>query len=142
VKNFGKSGHYYYQVCRGVDDRPVSPSRIRKSISVERTFEENIYDQDEAQEVLNKLCQSLVKALDKTQLKGRTLQLKWRYPDFTTPTRNKSFEQYTNDFDLIRLTIYQLFVENVDLAKGIRLLGVGVSSLDNNEEISQLTLDL
>lgn len=142
TRDFGKSGHYYYQVCRGVDDRPVSPSRIRKSISVERTFEENIYDQVESQKVLENLCQSLVKALHKTHLRGRTLQLKWRYPDFTTPTRNKSFEQFTDDFELISLTMHHLFVENVDLAKGIRLLGVGISSLDNNEEISQLSLDL
>jgi DNA polymerase-4 len=142
VRNFGKSGKYYFNVCRGLDDRVVSPSRVRKSISVERTFEENIHDQTEAKEILNKLCHSLVTALHKTQLKGRTLQLKWRYPDFTTLTRNKSFEQFTDNFDLISFTIHQLFHENVELAQGIRLLGVGVSNLDNNEEISQLSLDL
>ena len=48
INHFGKSGKYYYEVCRGIDHREVSPSRIRKSISVERTFEENIYDQQGA----------------------------------------------------------------------------------------------
>jgi DNA polymerase-4 len=129
-------------VCRGIDDRPVSASRIRKSISVERTFEENIYLKGEADKILFQLCESLVRSLQKNHLKGRTLQLKWRYPDFTTPTRNKSFEQFTDDIHLIRTAIQQLFDENVELAQGIRLIGVGISNLDNNDELSQLSLDL
>ncbi|NND32691.1 MAG: DNA polymerase IV [Saprospiraceae bacterium] len=141
-KHFGKMGRYYFDVCRGVDERPVSASRIRKSISIERTFEENIYDEKNAKEILFRLCTSLGKSLAKLDLKGRTLHLKWRYPDFTTPTRSRSFQQFTREDELIRATVAQLFDENVDLTVGIRLLGVGMSNLDNSEFVAQLTLDI
>ena len=142
ARHFGKMGHYYYNVSRGIDQRPVSPSRIRKSISVERTFEDNVYDVQEARQILAQLCASLIKSLEKLDLRGRTLQLKWRYPDFKTPTRSRSFHHFTRDHDLIRSSFQQLFDENVELTSGIRLLGVGISNLDNSDMEFQLALDI
>ena len=42
IKLFGKTGNYYYDVARGIDERPVNPVRERKSFSLERTLENNI----------------------------------------------------------------------------------------------------
>ncbi|MCL4111374.1 UNVERIFIED_CONTAM: hypothetical protein GTU68_035751 [Idotea baltica] len=142
VKHFGKSGTYYHNVCRGVDDRTVSPTRLRKSISVERTFEDNIHEEVEAQKVLEQLCQDLSKALARLDVQGRTFQLKWRYPDFSTPTRSKSFLTHTNDSQLILSTFSELFKENVDLAQGVRLIGVGMTNLNTNEDSTQLMLEV
>jgi DNA polymerase-4 len=142
VGHFGKAGKYYYEVCRGIDHREVSPSRIRKSISVERTFEENIFDHQEALKVLGELCHELGQILRKSDLSGRTLHLKWRYPDFITPTRSYSFQRFISDEALISSTVTQLFNENVEIANGIRLLGVGISNLDNQQHMPQLTLDI
>lgn len=142
IKRFGKAGKYYYDVCRGLDQRAVSPSRERKSISVERTFEENIYEEAEAFAVIEQLCKELHRSLEKLDQEGRTVQLKWRYPDFTTPTRSHSFQQFTRDPALILDTITQLFNENVELVRGIRLLGIGISNLNNHEQQPQLTLDI
>jgi DNA polymerase IV len=142
VRHFGKAGHYYYGVCRGIDLRPVSPSRIRKSISVERTFEEDISNRDQALDFIRDLAAELCLSLQKMDLKGRTLQLKWRYPDFTTPTRNRSFQTFTRDPELIIQTFSQLFDENVEIARGIRLLGLGISNLNNTDLLPQLTLDI
>jgi len=142
VRHFGKAGHYYYGVCRGIDERPVSPSRIRKSISVERTFEEDISNRDQALDVIRDLAGELCLSLQKMDLRGRTLQLKWRYPDFTTLTRNRSFQTFTRDPQLIIQTFTQLFDENVEIAGGIRLLGLGISNLNNKDLLPQLTLDI
>ncbi len=142
VELFGKTGHYYYKVCRGEDDRPVSAERVRKSVSVERTFEENIYEWQEADEILTNLIGQLSNALQRLDVKGRTIQLKWRYPDFTTPTRSKSFHHYTRDAGLITESFEQLFREHVKLELGIRLLGVGMANLDTEYPQSQLILDL
>ena len=49
---FGKAGKYYYDVSRGVDNRKVNPSRERKSVSAERTFEHDLKNIDEVREVL------------------------------------------------------------------------------------------
>src|SRR5246127_506225 len=37
-EHFGKSGAYYYWISRGIDERPVRPNRIRKSVGAENTF--------------------------------------------------------------------------------------------------------
>ena len=142
IRQFGKAGHYYFEVCRGLDDREVSPEHIRKSISVEKTFEDNIYSRDLARQILMQLCDDLCDTLQNLDIKGRTLQIKWRYPDFTTPTRSRSFKSYTRDSRLIVNTITQLFDENADIVKGIRLLGVGISNLNNTDLLPQLTLDI
>ncbi|MCB0689769.1 MAG: DNA polymerase IV, partial [Saprospiraceae bacterium] len=142
IRHFGKAGKYYFDVCRGQDERPVTPSRIRKSISVERTFEENIYQREDAIRVLEKLAEELYRSLQKLEQEGRTLQVKWRYPDFTTPSRSRSFQQFVSDYSLILATVTQLFDENVELVKGIRLLGIGITNLNNRDQLPQLTLDI
>ena len=91
---------------------------------------------------MSDLCNELGHLLRKSDLSGRTLHLKWRYPDFTTPTRSYSFQRFISDEALIFSTVTQLFNENVEIAKGIRLLGVGISNLNNHEHMPQLTLDI
>ena len=47
VSLFGKSGRYYYNICRGIDERPVQPNRIRQSGGAERTYSEDIGELEE-----------------------------------------------------------------------------------------------
>lgn len=42
VKIFGKVGHYYFDISRGIDHRKVEPNRECKSISVENTFSKDL----------------------------------------------------------------------------------------------------
>ena len=140
VNHFGKAGRYYYQVCRGIDEREVSPTRIRKSISVERTFEDDLTDLVQVKEVMQRLTNELTNSLDRLQIRGKTINLKWRYPDFTTYTRSRTIKHYTSDGSIIYDIVILLFTTDAVAEKGIRLLGVGVSNLDSEiEESSQLT---
>lgn len=142
VKHFGKSGRYYYNVCRGIDHRPVSPSRIRKSISIERTFEEDLNTREDIIDVLEALTGKLCTTLQRMDIKGRTIQLKWRYPDFNTPTRSKSFKQYTDDEQLLTEQVLALADENIQYKDGVRLLGVGMQNLNTEQQDNQLLLPL
>jgi len=44
VTKFGKTGHYYFNVARGIDNRPVKNSRVRKSLGTETTFSQDLSD--------------------------------------------------------------------------------------------------
>ncbi len=44
IAHFGKAGTWFYEVARGIDRRPVQPTRQRKSVGTERTFAENLED--------------------------------------------------------------------------------------------------
>ncbi len=139
---FGKSGRYYYRVCRGLDDRPVKPSRIRKSVSVERTFEVDLTEQQAIIDLLKSLTKKLVHSIWKLKVKGKTVQIKWRYPDFITPTRSKTFQEYLDDQKIIFEAVVHLAREHIDCEKGVRLLGVGLSNLNTEITNQQLSLDI
>lgn len=42
TRDFGSFGGRLYQLSRGIDNRPVRTERIRKSVSVERTYAEDL----------------------------------------------------------------------------------------------------
>ena len=44
--NFGSSAEWYWRICRGIDEREVKPDRPYKSVSAERTFDEDLRDPD------------------------------------------------------------------------------------------------
>ena len=92
VRNFGKSGKYFYDIVRGIDQRPVNPSRIRKSIGAERTFDTDLRSKQEIYKSLEQIETELISRLNRKQRKGRTLTLKVKFDDFEQITRSKSVE--------------------------------------------------
>ena len=76
TQHFGKSGAYYYNVVRGIHKGEVKPNRIQKSIAVERTYWEDINDDDELFYKLELLSKDLEDRLSKKDNKGKTLTLK------------------------------------------------------------------
>ena len=139
-KSFGKMGRYLYQVCRGIDERAVSADRIRKSVSVERTFEEDLTTDAEVMKILEFLIERLTNALRRSEVKGRTVQIKYRYPDFSTYTRSRSLSYFTDDLEIIHTMAKELFFQHAESSKGIRLLGIGLSNLDTELQSEQTQL--
>lgn len=138
---FGKMGRYLYQVCRGIDEREVSADRIRKSVSVERTFEEDLMTDEEVMKIFDYLLEKLISALNRIEVKGRTVQIKYRYPDFSTFTRSRSLSYFTDDLTTIGQICRELYAQHADSTKGVRLLGVGLSNLDNELQSEQIQLE-
>src|SRR6476620_5621509 len=88
---FGSSGSWYYRICRGIDDREVKPDRPYKSVSAERTFDEDLRDPDRLAAELERIAGYAWDRVERAQVVGRTVTLKVKFGDFTLITRSKSF---------------------------------------------------
>jgi DNA polymerase-4 len=142
IRHFGKAGNYFYEVVRGIDERPVLASRERKSIGAERTYETDLYDMDLVKEKLNEVVDIMWERCEDKRIKGKTLTLKLRFSDFNTITRshtqNHAFSEKEIKSNLLRL----LPGEEIK-ARGIRLLGATLSNFQTEKPKSsgQMKID-
>ncbi|MCK0070867.1 DNA polymerase IV [Kordiimonas laminariae] len=143
-QRFGKAGIRYYHIVRGNDNRAVNPDLERKSISVENTFRQDTKDKNILADELKDMSESLDTRIEKAKASGKTVTLKIKYSDFKSITRSITIDHPTADIDeILRLGIHLL--DKVELAKTVRLIGIGISNLsDDNgdEEIPQLSLGI
>lgn len=139
-KFFGKSGTYYYNAVRGIHLSEVKPNRIQKSIAVERTFWDDINEDDQIDDKLRSLSLELEERLSKREIKGKTLTLKIKYNDFTLFTRSKTQETYYENAIKFYTTAKYLW-ELRPFDKAIRLLGLSLSNL-NTMENKQVSVQL
>ncbi len=125
---FGKSGKFFYNIVRGIDNRPVKPDREIKSISAEDTFG---LDLDKGQELYDKLSHvttSAFRRVNQYQLFGRTLTVKIKFSDFKVITRSISTD-HAIEKEEVAYEIAKTLVENADFEeKSVRLLGVAFSN--------------
>ena len=115
------------------DDRAIEPDREAKSISVENTFESDVTDREKLEAVIVRDAAALARRLSTAQLFARTITLKARYPDFTTPTRSRTLDGATDAADVIA-SIARSLLESVEISRGLRLLGVGVAGLTESAQ--------
>lgn len=144
VRKFGKAGAHYYNIVRGIDEREVVSERARKSVSVENTFRKDISDEQVLNQALEELHQSLLKRIEKAEVKGRTVTIKFKDFDFTQHTRSKTLGFYTADPDTIRNAAFHLLYHPELPPKPIRLLGVGLHNLEQEVQLQpgdQLTFE-
>ncbi len=143
VRSFGKSGRYYYSIVRGIDNREVNPSRIRKSVGAERTFFENVTTKEALQDKVEKVAEVLVKRIEKAQASGKTLTLKIKYGDFKQITRSHTKLDFLTEEE-----VYKVSLDLVDLVEdienGIRLVGLQLSNFAEKRDVflGQLELGL
>ncbi|TDT92505.1 DNA polymerase-4 [Azorhizobium sp. AG788] len=129
-QHFGKSGAWYYRIARGIDERPVEPHRERKSIGAEDTFAIDIFDFGKARQELEPLAAKVWRHCEGRDLSGRTVTLKVKYADFQQITRSRTRNApITGAIDLERFAA-DLLAPLFPPRKGIRLIGVTVSSLE------------
>jgi DNA polymerase-4 len=140
VTLFGKSGSYYYNVVRGNHNSEVKPHRIQKSVAVERTFFEDLFDEQQINEKLESLSAELHQRLQKNNILGRALTLKIKYKDFSLFTRSITKEDYfTSDTEFFNISKKLWELRPFD--KPVRLLGLSLSHL-NTEEKKQVSIQL
>jgi DNA polymerase-4 len=136
VKHFGKSGHFFYKIVRGIDEREVHPERETKSLGAEDTFAHDLTELQEMNDQLDKIALLVYERLKKYGLKGRTITLKIKYHDFKQITRNFSFQHPVNDLETIGSTAKQLLLKTDPENKKIRLLGISLSNFGNSSKSS------
>ena len=137
---FKNRGYLFYQLARGIDYREVQPHRERKSIGAETTLSENLDIEDEKLiNILDELCEEVADRASYLNKKGKTVVLKIKYGDFTQITRSLSMNNPISSHDDIRTNIYNLFKNIEHNHQGIRLIGVTLSNLIN-EEVTNISL--
>lgn len=131
IRYFGKVGKFYYQIVRGIDNRPVQPYRETKSVSVEDTYQEDLTDKETMLPELDTLSQRLAERLQRSNLKGRTVTVKFKFHDFTLMTRSSSIDAVLiNDKESI-IRVVRTILENAPLEeRRVRLLGVAMSNFE------------
>ena len=143
-QHFGKPGPYYYWIARGVDERPVQPDRIRKSLGAENTFSTDIFTFEAACEALLPIIEKVWRIREGAEIHGRTVMLKVKYADFQQITRSRTDQSLFSTRAEVEQLSYALLEPLFPVAKGIRLLGITLSSLSEKqlEREPQLSLSL
>jgi len=140
VRLFGKAGNFYYDIARAIDNRPVNPHRIRKSMGNENTFEFDLQSMPEILYQLKNIEAELIRRIEKNGARGKTLTLKIKFEDFEQITRSKSLPEYYTA-DRIHEASMEL-ISQVKRTKGIRLLGLTLSNLKRSDELDAYQLDI
>ena len=136
INHFGKPGHFYYQIVRGIDNREVQPNRETKSQGAEDTFSYDLTTLEEMIAELEKLALLVHKRLTKHNLKGRTITLKIKYSDFKQITRSQSLPSGVNDIATILEITKKLLSANFMEGQRVRLLGISLSNFKEAEVIN------
>jgi DNA polymerase-4 len=119
----------------GLDDRPVVPDAEAKSIGAETTFPEDVADENALRDCLDRLIERVAHRLRHEGCRARTVQLKARYPDFTTVTRSLTLPEPTARGPELRAAARALLAVRLDRrGRPLRLLGVSVSQLESSDD--------
>ena len=138
VRLLGEHGRDLARYAHGIDERPVVTEHAIKSISQETTFAQDVRDVQVIQKTLRMLSDQVGSRLRKHHLIGSTVKLKLRWQDFTTLTRQSRLTNPTDQGNVLYQTAWELFGKIPKKGQAIRLIGVGVSGLQ--EAILQLEL--
>ncbi|HTF20756.1 MAG TPA: DNA polymerase IV [Chryseolinea sp.] len=132
-QHFGKSGAFFYDIVRGIDERRVTPHRETKSIGAEDTFEVDLRSIDEINEELDRIAVIVSDRAVKKKLMGRTITVKIKFHDFKQITRSKSSAEAFYDEQTIKQHTREI-LRALDLDdKRVRLVGVTLSNFDQGD---------
>jgi len=137
VNLFGKFGVELYDLCRGIDHRPVEPDRPRKSLSTEETFSVDLTTLEQCEERLEELFQELMADLaQKESTRAITkIFVKLKFNDFTRTTAERAGLAPTlQDF---RSLLTEAFART---GQPVRLIGVGIRFAETTPENAQIDL--
>jgi len=137
VDLFGKFGSELFELCRGIDYRPVEPDRPRKSLSTEETFVSDLETFEQCEEQLAELFQDLMADLEQKETSRRISKLfvKLKFSDFTRTTIERAGLEPT--LQAFRTLLAEAFART---GKKVRLIGVGVRFADTRTEELQMPL--
>ena len=144
AQQYGKMGRFYFDVVRGIDDRPVKSDRIRKSLGVETTMGEDLNQLDQVLKRLDSIVDLFYERLKKANNFGRTITLKVKTAQFQQFTRSHSANLYIRNKEEIKYIAQKLLVDNFETFKTIRLMGLTASNLEKEKEVGhnqQLTIE-
>lgn len=142
TRRVGKAaGVHLNQLANGIDDRPVVADQAPKSVGNEETFTSDHTSHETLLVELARLVDATTSHLRTRVLTGRTVTLKLRYADFRTVTRSATLDVPSASPRVIGRSARAL-LESLDVGAGVRLLGISMSGLKNDDGTRQLQLDM
>ncbi len=133
AQQFGKFGEYYYDIVRGIDNRAVNPTRIRKSVGKEITLSYDTSDMQHMLTLLEELATKVADILVSQDISGKTITLKIKYHDFRTITKSVTLGYYLPRSAASIMKHIKTLVDKTEAGKlKVRLLGITISNLDND----------
>lgn len=143
TKHFGKSGSFYYDIVRGIDNRPVNTDNKRKSVGVEHTLIENLIELIPIKNELTIISDKLFHRIQRSKFNGRTITLKIKNAQFKTITRSKSLIHSIESLEMIQSLSARLLNDNFSDFKEVRLIGLTISNeVNETKKNNQIILDL
>jgi DNA polymerase-4 len=136
-EHLGKFGIELYDLCRGIDQRPVEPDRERKSLSNEETFSSDLETLAECEERLPELFEELMADLDQKEANRKVTKIfvKLKFSDFTRTTVERA--GLAPSLDQFRSLLGEAFART---GKSVRLIGLGVRFASAEPDETQLPL--
>jgi len=136
---FGSDAEKYYNLARGIDDRPVTPDSKAKSISHETTFDTDLESPEQVLRVLLDQTEQVARRMRKQEFKAKSVTLKIRFGDFQTITRSRMLDRATDSTDELWHTAREIFTTWATQSfNPVRLIGMGAGNL--SEGAGQLDL--
>ncbi|QGN53845.1 DNA polymerase IV [Novosphingobium sp. Gsoil 351] len=132
--NFGSMADYLYRAARGIDLRQVKAHRARKSVSAERTFDRDLSSGAALREALDNIADAAWERIERSKSRGRTVTLKLRFADFQTLSRVRSVATVVESRAAFGKLGRELLEALLPLPQPVRLMGLGLSSLEGEED--------
>ncbi|MEM8670260.1 MAG: DNA polymerase IV [Planctomycetota bacterium] len=138
---FGRWGEHLWRLANGIDARKVVPDHQAKQISHERTFSEDVTDEEMLAAVVSHLSQQVARRLRRHHRQTRNITIKYRREDFRTFSHAKKLSQPSDSTEFITDVAMQL----LETMRGrqprpVRLIGVSLGALTDRDAPRQLSL--
>jgi DNA polymerase IV (DinB-like DNA polymerase) len=140
VSWFGKNGVWLWGVVHGKEEIEVRQRETPRSLSVEKTFRNDVEDYGKVYGQVETLAHELNRRVKKLNLQFKTIGVKIRFSGFETHTTEKSFTDYSESLELLLETTRSLLQAFEAKGRPVRLVGVRVSNL-RREESKTSTID-
>jgi DNA polymerase IV (archaeal DinB-like DNA polymerase) len=126
---FGKNGVWLWGVVHGQENVEVRQQEMPKSLSVERTFRDDVKDYREVRKEASDAASELIRRVKSSGYSFRVAGIKIRFHGFETHTREHTLVSHTESEDALKETIGSLLDEFEEKGKPVRLIGVRVSDI-------------
>ena len=126
---FGKNGVWLWGVIHGEENVEVRQQEMPKSLSVERTFKEDLTDFSDARKEASDAATELIRRVTSSGYSYKVAGIKIRFRGFETHTREKTLVSHTDSEDALRETVDSLLDEFGASGRPVRLIGVRVADL-------------
>ena len=135
---FGNAhGTFLYRAVRGEPAENFDREHGSHSMSAERTFAYDLYDEFVIESALLDICETLIFRLLSGQVESATISLKIRYSDFSTDTFRETFQETVLTLNDFYRHVLDLFHRKYQKNRGIRLIGAGLINLNKSNSLHQ-----